>query len=232
MNIVYITIISIIITIIVTTCAYFGWIRYYKLKKTKCELYIETYTKLPRVLSKSKVVVSLYIPNDKIDVDNITLKSILDQSVHPDQIIIVTNPNTYVPEMLKKDNIITSQTSTSGPLSAFLTPITTQKDTNTKIIIITNGVCYGPDFIESIIDESNNNEDSVIFIEGYNASDYTSNKIKFNFIPQRSMLSKQRENGVTKVLPGHERMPESPVGRLDRFAIATTVHRLPRMPFQ
>jgi hypothetical protein len=173
-----ITIISCILSIIFVIIAYFGIIRYMNLRRKNCSYYAEKYLNLPRVTSKGKVVVSMYLRDDDIST-NITLKSILDQTVHPDQIIIVTsNKNIQIPEFLRKDSIIVKQHSNNDKSeSAFTVPLSTQKDSDTKIIIVTNGIVYGPDFIESLVEESDKSPDNVIFVEGYDAGSYANGKI-------------------------------------------------------
>jgi hypothetical protein len=135
--------------------------------------------KLPRVESKSKVVLSMYTTDTNLE-NNTTIKSLLDQTVHPDQIIIVTDSDAVtIPDFLKKDSIIVKQNAgTLNKTSAFLSPLLTQKNASTKIIVVVDGVVYGPDFIESLVEESENNPESVIFVEGYDARQYINGKIE------------------------------------------------------
>ena len=53
-----------------------------------------------------------------------------------------------------------------------MVPLTSQKDANTKIIIITDGVVYGPDFIETLVEESEKSPDSLIYVEMFDSSAY------------------------------------------------------------
>ena len=174
----YISTIITVISLILILLAYYGIIRYCKICYTKdCKCMSESYTKLPRVESKSKVVVSMYSTSDDIGKNN-TIKSILDQTVHPDQIILVTDKDTSIPDFLKKDSIVVKQaTDGFGKISALTVPLKTQKDSKTKIIVITDGVVYGPDFIESIVEESENNPDAIIFVEGYNSKEFVKGKL-------------------------------------------------------
>ena len=164
-----------VISLIFTILTYLGVVRYCKIKYgDNCKCVSESYLKLPRVESKNKVVVSMYTEQKDIS-NNTTLKSILDQTVHPDQIIIVTDKDTVIPDFLKKDSIVLKQSAGSlGKTAAFLTPLQTQKNAGTKIIIVTDGVVYGTDFIETIVEASDNNPDAVIFVEGYNSKKYVS----------------------------------------------------------
>ena len=175
----YISVVLTIISLIITVLSYYGIVRYIKLLYSKdCKCFSESYVKLQRVESPNKVVVSMFTKSRHLD-KNMTLKSILDQTVHPDQIIIVTDEKSMeVPTDLKKDSIVVLQSAGEiGGLSAILTPLRTQKNSDTKIIVVTDGVIYGPDFIESIVEASNNNPGAVIFVQGYNSKQYVDGKI-------------------------------------------------------
>ena len=171
------TLFSIIITVlslIYIILAYYGLIRYFKLKQGQCQTYTESYLQLPRVESKSKVVVSMYMSSEADLANNLTFKSILDQTVHPDQIIIVSKHHITLPDFIAKNNIVVVQKENEsyGKTSAFMVPLTSQKDANTKIIIITDGVVYGPDFIETLVEESEKSPDSLIYVEMFDSSAY------------------------------------------------------------
>ena len=58
-----------------------------------------------------------------------------------------------------------------------MVPLLSQKDENTKIIIVSDGVVYGLDFIETLIEESENNPEDVIVVEMFNARSYTDDSI-------------------------------------------------------
>ena len=142
-----------------------------------CKCIAENYLSLPRSTSKSKVVVSMFLKNMDLQ-RNLTLKSILDQTVHPDQIIIVTNEAVNIPDFLKKDSIVVAQKAGQyGASGAFMIPLQTQKDSETKIIIVTDGVVYGADFIETILE--NSDDDAIVFVEGYSGSSYANGKLAY-----------------------------------------------------
>lgn len=175
------TILSCVISIIIIVFAYYGVIRYMHICNRSCEYFASKYMDLSKVNSNSKVVVSFYLKEDNLS-SNKTLKSILDQTVHPDQILIlVDSQNISVPDFLKKDSIIVTQLA-GGDMSAsaFLAPLRTQKDATTKIVVLSDGVVYGPDFLETIVEESEKSPETIIFIEGYNAHDYLNGKLTQN----------------------------------------------------
>lgn len=177
------SIISCILSIIIVVLAYYGIFRYMNLRNKECEYYAERYINLPRVTSTGKVLVCMYLKEDNIST-NMTLKSIFDQTVHPDQISIITSNNIQIPDYLKKDSIIVKQH--AGDMkaeAAFIVPLSTQKNSETKIIIVVDGVVYGPDFIETLVAESELFPNSVIFVEGYDAASYVTGKIQKSLTP-------------------------------------------------
>jgi hypothetical protein len=177
---IWIVIISCIVSIVVTALAYYGFIRYMNICSRDCEHFAKSYLDLDRVRSSSKVVVSFYTRDTDI-AGNKTLKSVLNQTVHPDQIIIVSNADIKIPEFLEKKSIATKQVAGSlGSSASFMVPLTTQKDSDTKIIVLTDGVVYGADFIESIVEASEKSPESVIFVESYNARDYVYGRLTDN----------------------------------------------------
>jgi hypothetical protein len=177
---IWIVIISCVISIVVIALAYYGIIRYINICTRDCEHFAKSYLDLDRVTSSSKVVVSFYTQNTDIS-GNKTLKSVLNQTVHPDQIIIVSNSDIKIPEFLEKKSIATKQVAGSlGSSASFMVPLTTQKDSDTKIIVLSDGVVYGADFIESIVEASEKSPESVIFVESYNARDYIQGRLTSN----------------------------------------------------
>jgi hypothetical protein len=82
-----ISVVTTLISLVLTILMYYGVCRYYKIKYVDtCKDVCEKYLTLPRVNCKSKVVVAIYNPKDLAT--NATIKSILDQTVHPDQIVM------------------------------------------------------------------------------------------------------------------------------------------------
>jgi hypothetical protein len=129
-----------------------------------CENYTKTYLKLPRVTSKGKVIVSFY--GKKFP--ELTLKSVLDQTVHPDQLII-TSPD--VPKELTDKRVVVVHTLSTDYecLTPLLSPLLREKDGDAKIIIVDSNQVYGKDFIETLVEASEISPDAVIFTKGYNA---------------------------------------------------------------
>lgn len=153
-----------VLTLVYLLMSYYGYVRFFNMCMKSCESYSKDYLKLPRVTSKSKVLVSLYAR----EFPEMLVKSILDQTVHPDQIII-TSP--AIPSFLS-DNKILVVHSTPGnyeSLTPLLSPLSREKDGEAKIIIVDSRQVYGKDFVETLVEASENSPDAVIFTKGYNA---------------------------------------------------------------
>ena len=157
--------------------SYYGYDRYLILGlKTN---YSESYLKLPRVNTKSKVIVSVSTTETDFNKIKRTINSILDQSVHPDQIILSVNPGNQiqVPDHLKKANVIIQHNLSSdyGACSCFISPLTREKDADAKLIILNDKQIYGPDLLQMLVEESDKNPDRVIYTKGYKAKNLIQN---------------------------------------------------------
>lgn len=165
MNIIlFISIFLLFASLIYICLEYYGIIRLITLKYKPIRKIGEEYLTLDRVSSDSKVVVAIYTENNDMT-DNLTLKSILAQTVHPDQIIIISNNTVTIDDFIKSNNIaVVQSTSYFGKVSLFMVPLSSQKDANTKIILVSDNVVYGKDFIETITSESEKYPDKVICV--------------------------------------------------------------------
>ena len=159
--------------------SYYGIDRYCKLGF--CD-YSESYLKLPRVNSKGKVIIS--ISTDECDFGKIKrmINSVLDQTVHVDQIILSVNENNLIeiPSDLKTSNIIIEHKLSSdyGKCNALCSPLTREKDGDAKIIVLNDKQVYGPDLVNDLIQASEKNPDNVIYVKGYNAKQFLNNNSK------------------------------------------------------
>lgn len=163
------------LTVIVLT--YYGYIRYWKCKFKDCASFADSYLKLPRVDSDSKVIVSLATDAKNLQDIEPTINSLLDQTVHPDQIIInITEENNdmTLPSFLKDNKIlILHKISPEFKESAsFLSPLLREKDANTKIIVVDDKQVYGVDLIETLVDASGSNPDKAIYVKGYKSGSF------------------------------------------------------------
>ena len=170
-------IVMMIISIIYVFLEYYGYWRYMQLRYRTCEGYAKNYLKSPRAESKGKLIVSMGTRIDNFDLLKATMNSILDQTVHPDQIILSLpkSSSLIIPSLFKNDKIlIVHQLSTDyGNLNALLSPLLREKDGDAKIILVTDNQIYGTDLIETLVDASEKTPNSVIFTKGYNARQTT-----------------------------------------------------------
>lgn len=167
-------IVLLIISIIYIFLSYFGYVRFYKLHNRSCEAYARDYLNLPRVDVKNKVIVSIATKAKDMKEIQPTINSILDQTVHPDQIIISIpeSQDFTMPSFLKDNRIIFIHKVANNfdKSSSFLSPLLREKDGDAIIVVVDDKGVYGPDFLETLIAASNSNPDNVIFIKGYKAS--------------------------------------------------------------
>lgn len=150
---------------------YYGYDRKMYLRFFSLESYAEKYQKLPRVQSKRKVIVSLSTSKKNLNDIKATMNSILDQTVHPDQIILSTQEQVQIPEYLKTNNILLlhSLAKDYDQIAPLVSPLLREKDADTQIIVLNvdNGNVYGKDLIQSLVEESEKNPNSIIYIKGY-----------------------------------------------------------------
>lgn len=181
-----------VFSLLIIILSYIGYMRYMQLSLCSCETYAKKYEKLPRVKSNDKVIISIYLEKDDLEEIKSSMNSLLDQTVHPDQIIISTPPgkDIKVPEYIKKNKIVTIHKlhEDYGKSSNFISPFLREKDGNTKIILVTDEQVYGPDFIETLVDESENYPDSIIYVSGYNARVFSETKKKIDMNNENDII--------------------------------------------
>ncbi len=162
--------------------AYYGYVRYAKLRMSSCESYAKEYLKTPRVNTKRKVIISMTTTTSNLENIKTCVNSLLDQTVHPDQIIISIpeDRDIILPNFIKNNHIILVHKLNKdyGKSSAILSPLIREKDGEALIIIVDDDGVYGNDFIETLVDASEQKPDSVIFISGYSAKELVNTKIK------------------------------------------------------
>lgn len=144
--------------------AYYGIIRYIKLHITPSDAYIQNYTKLPKA-SKDRVTVC-FTANEK-ELKNLKpfINSILDQTVRVDDIALTIpyKDINKIPENLKK--VISSYGYSKDYDNAgnLICSVLREPEAETKIIIVEPNMVYGQDFIETMIEETENNPNKIIY---------------------------------------------------------------------
>lgn len=166
------------LSLVIIFLMYKGYIRFWKCKYRKCTAFAEPYLTLPRADSDSRVIISLSTKSKDFKHIEPTIASLLDQTVHPDQIILNLfegkNDTMAIPSFLKDNKIITvfSVSPEYEESASFLSPLLREKDANTKIILLDDKQVYGVDLIETLVDASVQNPKKAIYIHGYKASSY------------------------------------------------------------
>jgi hypothetical protein len=168
-TIIIISLLSAVFSLIYILLNYFGLIRYLYMYIYPIEGYINKYKNLDQINKENKVIISL-IATDK-QLENIThvIKSLLDQTVRVDLIsIIIPQTNNYVlPKNLSKTVAIykgCDEKAKTGNLNCLLSTIAREGEITSKIITLGADVIYGKDFIETILDTSEKNPDSVVYV--------------------------------------------------------------------
>lgn len=164
--------------------SYYGYVRYFKLNVFSCEHYAQSYIKLPRAQTTSKIIISLSTSSDNLKNIKPTINSLLDQTVHADQIILSVDnikSETIIPLYLTENNIIVVHklAKSYGKCANFISPLLREKDATTKIILVDENQVYGLDFVETLIEASNQQPNKAIYLNGYNAKKFLNgNKIE------------------------------------------------------
>ena len=164
-NIIIITIIITILSTIVIIIQYFDLFRYYKLRREEISHYIKKYLDVKHYKLKKSIIVSLNTTPDRIGKIKPVLNSLLDQSIRVNKIIV----NVYskssepceLPEDYKKVGIF-NNIKKDYQEKPNLSILNDEGESETKIIFLSDKTVYGEDFIETLVDESDNNPDSII----------------------------------------------------------------------
>ena len=164
-------ILSLIISIIVMVylcLSYHGIIRALRLKLYSSEYYINKYPKLPKA-DKKKVVLVFSINRDEVKDIKPFINSLLDQTVRVDDIALSVNTEDkdILPEELKKVVNTYTYDKNYDDLGTVIPTVLREPETNTKIIVLEPMKIYGEDFVQSIVEKSNENGDKIIHVKNY-----------------------------------------------------------------
>jgi hypothetical protein len=174
-KIIILTIISIILSVIMILVSYFGIIRYFTLHIKSSEGFINNYKNLDRA-DKSRVVISFTTTPDNISKIKPMLNSILDQTVRVDQIALnipykYKGKNYEIPKEYEKILSIFRFEKDYEDCAKYIPTLLREGEVGTKIIYLDDNQIYGKDFIEFLVEESNNNPDKAIYTkENMNSS--------------------------------------------------------------
>jgi hypothetical protein len=216
-TIIFITIISTILSLIMIILSYFGFIRYLTLHIKNPEFYIKNYSKLP--LNDKKIVVVINTTPKNLIKIKPTFNSILNQTIRVHQLIIVlpqeyleTKPN--IPAYLHKIvTFIPAGKKYGSDISNSLIPVLLcEKENDTVIIILKDNIVYGEDFVETLINLEKSHPDTVLKVEKENAilvkpNYYDCKSIKDqNFFNEKWLLGKSKNSKIIKYTENYTRM--------------------------
>lgn len=138
--------------------------RYLQLHIKSTESYIKKYPTLTRA-NKERTIVAFTATEDEIKKIRPFLNSILDQTVRVDDIAL-NIPYKYfgqIPHDIKKIVSVYGYEKDYESAADMICSILREPEGNTKIILVDPGIIYGNDFIETLVDESENNPNKIIY---------------------------------------------------------------------
>jgi hypothetical protein len=171
-SIIILSLLSAVLSLIYVLLSYFGLLRYYSLYYFDIKGYTKNYKNLDK-LGKHRTVISMIVTQKQIiDIDH-TIKSLLDQTVKVD-LISITIPTDF--DYTLKDELndcvsIFRCDPDKGILNCLLPVIMREQESTTRIITLCDGIAYGKDFIETILEESENNPEKIIYVNKENYMD-------------------------------------------------------------
>jgi len=155
--------------IIISLILYYDIYRYIKIHFDDESEYINKYRKLKKC-QNSRVVISLTTVPERVKLLKPVIKSLLDQSVKVDQIVLnlpkMCKERPYdVPGDLKNMCNIFTCGRDYGPGTKFIPTILREQEADTIIIMLDDDYIYGYKFIETILGEYNRNPDCAIILK-------------------------------------------------------------------
>ena len=182
-NIITIIIIP-ILSILIIIASYYGYTRYLMMRFNinNTAKYANDYLKIERANTNKRVIVSLYTSSNSFSSISETINSLLDQTVKPDQIVINAPQDSQltIDDFLIKNNIIVlyKLQNDYGEIGSLISPLLREKEANTFIILASERVIYGIEFIERMIGLSLQNPDCMIYSKGYNGKQFATTNVK------------------------------------------------------
>lgn len=155
-----------VLTLVYILLSYFGICRYLALSMKDSDGYIQNYSKL-RKGGKNRVVISFTTTPDQIKHIRPMLNSILDQTVKVDQIALVV-PYHYkgkkytIPDYIKRIANVFPSGKDYGEGTKLIPILLREKECDTIIIALSDQYVYGKTFIETMIEELENNPGTVL----------------------------------------------------------------------
>jgi hypothetical protein len=163
-----IAIILLLFSVIVFLIINYNIYRYIKIHFDDDSEYIKNYKNLNKC-QDCRIVISLTTVPERIKLLKPVIKSLLDQSVKVDQIVLnipkMCKEKPYdVPEELNNMCNVFTCGRDYGPGTKFFPTILREQETNTIIIMLDDDYIYGYDFIETLLNEYEKEPDSAIIM--------------------------------------------------------------------
>jgi hypothetical protein len=137
------------------------------------ESYIESYKNIDKIDKIDRVIISFTTTHDKIKNIIPVINSLLDQTVKVDLIslVLLDGFDYKIPKNLKNSVTIFKTEQNNGCLTPLLSSLVREGDSTTTIIILGDGIIYGKDFIEILLEESVQHPEKIIYVNNKDSID-------------------------------------------------------------
>lgn len=153
-----------VISLLYLIFGYFGATRWVQLHFYPIEAYTKTYPNLEKADDK-RVVVSFSASGEELKHLKPFLNSILDQTVRVDDIALTVPYKDIgkIPADVKKVLTVNGYSKDYESASNLVCSVLREPESTTKILLVDPSIIYGADFIEAMVDGSNENKSSIIY---------------------------------------------------------------------
>jgi hypothetical protein len=154
-----------VLSLIYFITQYYGYDRYIKLHFNDINPYIKNYSNIPKSCD-DRVIICFNSPIQQLPKLQPFLISILDQTVRVDDIILVihSKDTKYIPEKFKPILTINDyHRNYENDSVNIIRSISTEPESNTKIILVDPTMVYPENFIETFVEHSEKNHDKIIY---------------------------------------------------------------------
>ena len=163
-RVVIISIVSTILSLIWILLTYFGIIRYISIHVRNNESFVQNYHKLEKGDDKHRIVISLTTNSKNIKHLYPVITSLLDQTVKVDEIsLTIPYGKEYdIPDNIRDIVKVYRVSKKYKNASNVIPSLLREGETDTKIIVVSDNMIYGRDFIEDILSYNKKNPGHVL----------------------------------------------------------------------
>jgi len=151
-------IVSTVLSLIYIVFSYYGINRYLGMYLFPIKSYSKEFTKLDKASDK-RVVINLLNGRK----GEITVKSLLDQTVRVDEIAINCKYRDKIRDELRNVCMDYYYSLPYNDVGNLIPPLLREGEEDTIIILVRNNIIYGKDFIETMIENTNIYKDSILY---------------------------------------------------------------------